>query len=650
MYCWYRFLFPFPEDRQGVATEVASKFDTLVGMYKNIQETAAHDDLKVYVLGYPQLFSIDTQCAANVRLDQEEREFSRGLVVYLNAVIRAATERAGVQYIDVQDAFAGAQLCEEGEKAVNGLTSGNDVLKVIGNESFHPNEKGHQLFAEALASQSINLTKPMPAPNPSKTAPIEGSDAHGALLGDAPWGSTYKRLKYTSLEGADVLLSGQQLLLKPAEVFMPNTDVNVTFYSEPVQAGTIRSDNQGFASGEITVPTILPPGFHTIHMDGKDLANKDITLYWTMYVAASQNDYDGDGVPNAEESCLAVEAAGQDIDRDGVDDACDGEIGDPPADTAPPVVLGSAERQPNEFGWYDSPVLINWNAEDPQPSSGGINIPAQVHASQEGTHAYSSEQVCDAAGNCSVGSVELALDMSAPELNSVSWSQNPTVGPTSVSLAAHDSVSWISAAEYFIGAQDPGFGNGVALDVNRDTGMVSADFSAEPGIYQITFRVRDAAGNWSAGKTEELVVKNPQQLRIFGLVAGFYASPGNLPATEYLRIHVVEDVAHVRYERQTGFLCRIFYSPTRCLHVQLDISSLDWAVRPSGDTAIIQGAGTFIKNGTRHEARVRLHVTEPDTAQLAKGSVYSVRAYDPTDGSLLYEASERTGFGRLLIK
>src|SRR5690606_13217434 len=105
--------------------------------------------------------------------------------------------------------------------------------------------------------------------------------------------------------------------------------------------------------GEVTVPSSLPPGFHTIHIVGKDLANKEQVLYKTIYVAASEEDYDGDGVLNSDEQCLAVEPSGEDIDRDGVDDACDGEITDPPADSTPPIVTGMPERQPNSEGWYN---------------------------------------------------------------------------------------------------------------------------------------------------------------------------------------------------------------------------------------------------------------------------------------------------------
>src|SRR5206468_882822 len=72
--------FHFREDRQSIASEINGKFDTLANMYQDIKTTS--QNAKVYVLGYPQLFSTNTQCKPNVLLDPEERQMSRGLVTY----------------------------------------------------------------------------------------------------------------------------------------------------------------------------------------------------------------------------------------------------------------------------------------------------------------------------------------------------------------------------------------------------------------------------------------------------------------------------------------------------------------------------------------------------------------------------------------
>jgi hypothetical protein len=49
-----------------------------------------------------------------------------------------------------------------------------------------------------------------------------------------------------------------------------------------------------------------------------------------VYIAASLDDIDGDGVPNNQEACFALSPGGVDTDSDGIDDACDPVIGDAP--------------------------------------------------------------------------------------------------------------------------------------------------------------------------------------------------------------------------------------------------------------------------------------------------------------------------------
>ena len=47
-----------------------------------------------------------------------------------------------------------------------------------------------------------------------------------------------------------------------------------------------------------------------------------------------------------------------------------------------------------------------WDAVDPEPSAGGVVDPPDTVADLEGTHVCTSDEVCDAAGNCATGSVE----------------------------------------------------------------------------------------------------------------------------------------------------------------------------------------------------------------------------------------------------
>lgn len=477
--------FHFKEDRESIVYEIHNKFDTLVGFYNNLK--ADSQGARVYVLGYPNLFGTGTTaCAANVILDPEERLMSRGMVGYLNAVIKAAAQKAGVQYIDVQDALAGHQHCDEATKAVNGLTAGNDIfvnnVGPLGAESFHPNALGQQLMSQSLLVQAENLTKVMPAPDPTKTAPYIGSNEYNEFVGTAPSGGIYRRATYTTLEGLEWMGKAITTPLKVTDVpsLLPNSQFTAWLFSTPTQIGTVSTDTQGKIDAQITIPASVEPGYHTLRLLGQNVAGEQVDIYKTIYVAETAEDLDGDGLPNAEDPCVVVEPSGVDADNDGIDDACDPEISELPADTAAPVVTGTPDRQPNEDGWYNDNVTITWNATDAEPSSGAPTQPAPTVADQEGTHTYTSDQSCDPANNCATGSLELHLDKTAPEIN-YSVSPTPSDGwslpGVVVSFDCTDALSGIAscpAAQTVLGADGPYPVVGVAVDTAGNTAQTVA--------------------------------------------------------------------------------------------------------------------------------------------------------------------------------
>jgi hypothetical protein len=48
-----------------------------------------------------------------------------------------------------------------------------------------------------------------------------------------------------------------------------------------------------------------------------------------VYISHDADDFDGDGITNASDSCPATTNTGVDEDQDGIDDACDGQITTP---------------------------------------------------------------------------------------------------------------------------------------------------------------------------------------------------------------------------------------------------------------------------------------------------------------------------------
>ena len=114
-----------------------------------------------------------------------------------------------------------------------------------------------------------------------------------------------------------------------------------------------------------------------------------------------------------------------------------GEFNTESPDTAPPDVTGVVEPAANAFGWNDTPVIIDWISVDPSPSSGAPTDPPDSEINTEGgVVEVSSAESCDPAGNCSTGSLTLALDFTDPSVavevdsdpNGAGWfSESPTV-------------------------------------------------------------------------------------------------------------------------------------------------------------------------------------------------------------------------------
>ena len=92
---------------------------------------------------------------------------------------------------------------------------------------------------------------------------------------------------------------------------------------------------------------------------------------------------------------------------------------DLPADTTPPTVTASSDRDPVTEGstqWFDGPVTVTWVVTDNDGGSGvpADNVPDPVEVTASG--AVSSGSVCDAAGNCTTASVDIGIDTTGPHV------------------------------------------------------------------------------------------------------------------------------------------------------------------------------------------------------------------------------------------
>ncbi|MGI9027247.1 MAG: SGNH/GDSL hydrolase family protein [Candidatus Saccharimonadales bacterium] len=340
-----------PQERLDLVHTINTTYDRLVTTFESIKYGAS-TQARIYALGYPFLADPDGNCAVNVRLNKAEIQFANQVVSYLNSVIQQAAAKAGVSYINLEHALNGYRLCEtvSSRVAVNGVTAGDDKTFSIplgndytldgyfaGRETFHPNQKGHQLMSDAIEAATNNFSNLNPLPNIGQLKPVISS-------GTGLTGSNIAGLLPRKIMFEDNLVPAVWQVGKPIQLIanglLPSKDTTLQLGSD--SEARLRSTYRATATGEVSasfiLPNTIPPGTYTAHLYGKNKTGEDIDVQKVIYIAATADDFDGDNIPNSEEECLLVEPALVDEDQDTIDDGCDGYIGNKPM---PPPANGS---------------------------------------------------------------------------------------------------------------------------------------------------------------------------------------------------------------------------------------------------------------------------------------------------------------------
>lgn len=317
-------------DRKKIASNISNNvYDQLVKTFSQLK--SASPTTRFYAIGYPQIFTTHSTCDFNAQLDFDERIFSMMTIQYLNDAIEVASKNLGFNYIDIEESLAETNLCSGEEyPTVNGLTAGNDI-GFIGNESYHPNEKGHELIYKAIDKQiqhqAINKFDPCSvsvsicdiASQPKPAIPqyfLSGpGDSSTALLSRVI--QSVNDVQYAYID------SVEGMIIKTGEIFKPNSPLSVTLHSDVVKVGDFVSDSSGRFNYNLKLPQGFPLGRHELHISGIDPAGQPFEIYEPFFALHSEKDIDGDNILNVTDKCPFVDASNQDRDRDGIDDACD---------------------------------------------------------------------------------------------------------------------------------------------------------------------------------------------------------------------------------------------------------------------------------------------------------------------------------------
>lgn len=151
----------------------------LTGVYRGIRDRVG-PDATVVATTYPRLVSASPFALANLAchapfLDGSERRWLRDRIDVFAAIVqdRAARPGAGLQVVDVRDDFEGRNACDWGA-AITGFSLravGGPEFGLTFSTSFHPNQKGADLYAQVVNDALAHSFRP-----PRFDAATEGAD------------------------------------------------------------------------------------------------------------------------------------------------------------------------------------------------------------------------------------------------------------------------------------------------------------------------------------------------------------------------------------------------------------------------------------------------------------------------------------------
>lgn len=301
-------------ERLSLLKTIYGKHKQLTGTYRKILDESPNG-AKLYAVGYPQVINPTGNCGANVLFDDQERQFATLLIKRLNATLKNAAESVGAVYVDTESALIGHRLCDTDDDGVNGLTAGDDrtiPLPVylggiffmlhpgLGNESYHPTALGHQLLAAAVANGTEDFTKKAGPPTEAGQLAITSNDPFVTLgkLDEAE----VRRIIFDKIVGEATPTNGTALhiVANSSDTIAPNAAYTVVIHSQEVLLATGTADERGMISADVALP-VIDPGIHSLHIYTTDIEGEPIDITQNIFIAASAEDYDGDGMANADD-------------------------------------------------------------------------------------------------------------------------------------------------------------------------------------------------------------------------------------------------------------------------------------------------------------------------------------------------------------
>ena len=258
-----------------------------------------------------------------------------------------------------------------------------------------------------------------------------------------------------------------------------------------------RVPNKLMSLAALTNPTNLNP---ELTWDTQNTVDEYMIYRNGIYVGSTTNASYIDYSANEGESLYYVTAVSDSIESD-------------PSNSVPvlvdrtiPTIASETSPLANTNNWNNTDVTVTFTCTD--ESSGVASCSEPVTLTDESAGQTATGTAIDNAGNESSTTTEpINIDKTAPNFGTPLWSDDTirTDESATLTIPVSDSLSGVDSGEYFIGT-DPGVGNGTALTF--DGNGLAAEFSnLGAGVYTVSYRAADIAGNWTDVQTTTLTVR-----------------------------------------------------------------------------------------------------------------------------------------------
>lgn len=294
-------------------------------------------------------------------------------------------------------------------------------------------------------------------------------------------------------------------------------------------------------------------------------------------------------------------------------------------DKTAPMISGASTMPPNSFGWYNTDVIIEFEASD--VLSGIALMPSDITITGEGQDLSATGTVTDKAGNSATAVVcGINIDKSLPVIEQITAPIDPVKIGTAITVGA----TYIDTGVIYMATWDWGDGMTSSGVVNGNA-ISGTHVYTTPNVYIVTLTLTDMAGNTCSLKFSYIVVYDPDGGFITGggwidsPIGAYYADPSLTGKANFGFISKYQKGATV----PTGNTEFQF----KAANMNFKSTAYEWLVI-AGAKAQYKGTGTI--NGA---GNYKFILTAIDGQMTGDGGLdkFRIKIWDSTSDAIIYD-------------